>query len=720
MLRNTNPRAKRQLPRPSHHHRLLALPILLAAAGCAQEEDNSDTAGLDSVEVVSLEMQRADGPAFLNERIPVKLTVKGASADANNPATELVPVMLSFVDADRPDDESVGCASASVIVEVPGNGEPTTVDAVAWPTTQCSSLVGKSVVLKAEVVPAGEQQLSVSKVFDQAVTLESSSLVDIEFAALDSESSVAVFPAVNVAGEDIDGAAAEDLESSLTVKTNLVLNGRDPYVAPVDADRIPEELKQSAPGIEEDLRFGRDDVGQLDDLPGTLTLRYEISAANDGETWMPMTIGTPEGRVPTVEVSELRPGLPNVLSHDLFLEAEAREAITDENRWMGEENYLVRGCFVTDFEQFRGESGPDGRCQSIPVVLTVNDGETESGVSSLNFDGGRESSFGNSRIGLEAVLQTRNAMNTSGVFSDTEARLTLKGKIGRSYSFNLVRGFSTIDAPLQGDKSVDMGLTLLGANVASFNREVADALSVEKDFSFSRSKRIVRATFGFGPVGVSFDLHGGGRVGLEASGQARLGLSEADCRPHLPAATSGQIQNRDEQIARIEAKLAQVDQRTRSLPPFLRKLFRRILKAQLLGRLRELGDLAPAVDLSRCVVLEASAGPSANLTATAFGGIDIKIAKAGIEADLDLAKLALPAEAKLALGQDLDNQLLVFGEAGLNLDFTPLSGRLALVGRVGFRRFSRSKSVTIVRFSTKTIRTNLLNRSMKAAEVIIP
>src|SRR5690606_18720682 len=103
-----------------------------------------------------------------------------------------------------------------------------------------------------------------------------------------------------------------------------------------------------------------------------------------------------------------------------------RGAITDEAQWLGEQDYLIRGCFVTDFEQFHGEGGPEGRCQSIPVVLITDDGGAESGVSSLSFDGGRSSSFGNSRIGLDAVLQTRNAMNSSGVFSDTEARLTLK------------------------------------------------------------------------------------------------------------------------------------------------------------------------------------------------------------------------------------------------------------------------------------------------------
>ncbi|MEM1030348.1 MAG: hypothetical protein AAGN82_08360 [Myxococcota bacterium] len=716
-------RTKRRLSRPNFYHQLLALPLLVAATGCGDDDGSAaPTSGLSSVEVVSLEMQRGDGPAYLNERIPVTLTVQATSVDPANPVTEFVPVTVTFVDADNPESEAEGCSSASIVVEVVGNGEPQTVSAFVWPTSLCNPLVGGDAVLKAEVIETEEQPLATRRLFTQRVPLASSELVDIEYASLTSESSVAVFPAVDVEGEDLDGAANEDLAPTITVQSNLVLNGRDPYVAPVDPDLIPDEVKEGEPGLEEDLRFGRapDAVGEINDLPGNLTLRYEITAERDGVNWAAMDIGSSDGPVPSVVLAQLRPGLPNVLSHELFLGEDARAAITDEDLWLGEENFLIRGCFVTDFEQIRGDGGPDGRCQVLPVVLIADDGEVESGLSSLSFDGGRNATFGNGRVGLEAALQTRNAMNSSGVFSDTEARLTLKGKIGRSYSFDLIRGFATLDAPLQGDKSVDAGLTLLGINVASFKEEVPDALTVEEDFSFSRDALIVKAVFGFGPVGVSFDLRGGGRAGVEINGQARLGFSEADCRPHLPAASAADLQARQEEAARIEARLADIEERVAQFPPVLQGLVRRILTRALLGRLRALGDLADATPLTGCVLLSAEAGPSANLTATAFGGISVGIAKAGVEADLDLARLALPASAELALGTDEDNRLLVFGRAGLDLDFTPVTGRLALVGRVKVGPFRRSKTVTIVRFSSPTIRTNLLERSMGSAEVIIP
>ncbi|MEO1171262.1 MAG: hypothetical protein AAFX94_04310, partial [Myxococcota bacterium] len=56
--------------------------------------------------------------------------------------------------------------------------------------------------------------------------------------------------------------------------------------------------------------------------------------------------------------------------------------------------------------------------------------------------------------------------------------------------------------------------------------------------------------------------------------------------------------------------------------------------------------------------------------------------------------------------------------AGLDLEFTPLAGKLKLVGRIRFFRFKRRKSVTIASFKTRTQRKSLFQVQLPHAEVL--
>jgi len=686
---------------------------------------------LDSVAITRVELGRDLDPAYLNERIPITIGITASSAIPGEEPTESVPLVVTFVDPQNPDE--AGCSSNGMLFDLVGDDTEHEYKGFIWPPSNCSDLTGGVVTLQIELDPSSEHPLIEPLVLSQErasdpanaaclgpapgcvqefrLEVAKDSGADVEFAGLDSESSVGVIPFLAL---PTDGEP-EPAAPILVAQNLLVFNGRDPYESPIDPDTIPEDLLEE-PGIVEDLRFGRapDEVETIDDLPGSLTLEYSITAAADGETWLPLRIGEGDTIVDEAIITELLPGTGNVIAHDLYLEGAAYDAVLDPDQWLGEEAFVVRSCFTTDFTQFRGVPG-EAKCRTLDVLL-VPQGGVESGAESFGFSKELNSSHGNSRIKLESGFATSNEVGLDGVFSDTEANLTVKGKIGKSFTLDLVRANATLDAPLVGQRSVDVGLRLFNDDVFTFTEE-ASGITVSEDVVFSKSLNIVKAKFMFGPVPVSFDLDAGGSIGILAEASASFLQGEPACRPHLPLATADTLEQRDDQaeiVANVEALIEAISNET------LRALIRKILLGKLTDQLSGNSFDTGEVDLSECIALDVSVGPTMNLTASAFGGINVVVARAGVQLDLVIAQVDLPLTGKLSLGRNDDSQLVAFASTDLDLIFQPLSGDLKLVGKVKVGPFKRSKSVSIVKFRVKPIEKNLLHRSTLAAEILTP
>jgi hypothetical protein len=52
------------------------------------------------------------------------------------------------------------------------------------------------------------------------------------------------------------------------------------------------------------------------------------------------------------------------------------------------------------------------------------------------------------------------------------------------------------------------------------------------------------------------------------------------------------------------------------------------------------------------------------------------------------------------------------------MSFQPLAGEVSIVGKVGFRRFSKSLKVNLFSFSSPTFNTRLMSVSMEGSEAL--
>ncbi|MDH5674312.1 MAG: hypothetical protein OEZ06_19315 [Myxococcales bacterium] len=666
-----------------------------------------------------LELDLKPAPSFINERIPVLLGITAESDDPASEATENVVVLVSFVDADDPSSEATACSSNGLDLELVGDGTEHTYEVVIWPITECAELIGKKVALRVEIDPEEETSVSSEPLLTNEASASSpankacqgpdpgcvhelelafgpadadgETLVDVDFVGFSSESSVAVLPQQLPPGQMIDPARPEDPRPALSVHTRLLLNGRHPYESAVDPDALPEDLTQAEPEIVDGLTFGRQDVDTLDDLPGTVRLRYEISAASDGQDWLPLSVGTGSERALEVQVDELTPGTPNDFTHDLHLEGDTLAAVTGTGVWAQEDTFVVRGCFTTDFEQLRPVP-EEGECRSLDVMLIEDTGVVESGAASLSLTQVARFSHGGSRIGAVAEFKTENVLDVNKISALGQAELRLKGKIGRSFDIQIFNAFGSLEAPFDGDGTEvpdedptnsrsgdpatatsgkkrkipdgvqDGNVTLFGIEVFS-NRSVGADIEEDDPFTISRSQLIFAGRFGFGPVGLAFDFHAGGQAGLNATAGLGLFVGEGLCTEAVP----------------VEAD-------------------------------------APAVE--RCITLDTTIEPFVSLTAEAFGGVDARVVKAGVVVDLTIARFGLPLQSSLSLGQDTSDQFLVHAGVGQDLTFLPLAGELKLVGTIRFFRKKVSRSVTIVSFQTQEMRQALFSRVLPGAQVV--
>lgn len=444
----------------------------------------------------------------------------------------------------------------------------------------------------------------------------------------------------------------ESRTPSLLVQSSFVYNGRDPYVAKVTADEIPADLRDAVPDIEEQLKFGLDDAAldQIDALPGTATIRYTLAPQGDPDAALPLTVGAEGGgTADVVEVERVDPGIAMQLAHDLYIEGDALDAVSAGGDWADQTAFVVRGCMQADFEQ---EFGDAEDCQDVAVELVRETAES-SGASELSFDRRLERSVGNSRIRVTALMETANRLTRSGAFSRTEGRVDLNGRLGRSFRVTMVGAHA--EAELSAERAAyDAAVVAFDQTIFSASDERESSLTNEQEFSADKSFRIGSLGFGFGPIRLGFTIDVGGRVGLDIEDELSLIVDGEECQALL----------------NTEAGM-------------------------------------PA-----CGRVARTVTPNFALTARVFGGIRLRVVRAGVEATLRLVETRFPLTTQLGFGLTDEESFLVRGDVDWDMTLQLINGRVQLVGSIGFRRFRRSRRVNLFSFGSRVQTFDLLSRGM--------
>lgn len=690
---------------------LLILPLLAAACqdtGVCEEwsvERDGQCAPADlRVRLTHLDVRYdLSQPVHVNNRVPVTFGLTADSVDPKNPVTRSVAVTFSFVEANPGDpDNPLGCSSSAIDVEVTGDGSELLVDGFIWPTTLCAGLAGKDVDVNLQVDFDGGAELAseLESTLDaptvvlsearrndplnqlcrasldtaepglgcvHAIKLEPTptgaggALIDVRY-GLSAGSSVAVLPFQQTDNIGPDGPA--DVGPSLVVQSSFVVNGRDPYVSGVDPALIPPELIAEVPSIAEDLKFGLDDaaLAALSALPGKAVVTYTLRAASDSTTELPLTVrdpADPANRVTEVVVDGVMPGTAHEVVHELFIEGATLDAFADGGAWADESDFIVRGCFKADFAQ--GGNQGDGNlddCRELEVLLARE--RSAPRALALSFDKDFESKLGGSRISVDSTMSTRNRLDLTGASSSVEAEVALKGKIGKSFNLKLARAFATATVAVDPTKTAyEVGVDAFDKRIYSVSEQAATIVQTE-DFSAAKSFTIGSLGFGFGPAHVGIKIGVGGTIGFEAEDTLEVLTDSAACQELLNSTDA----------------------------------------------------------LSLCGRMTRVTTPTFGLTGKVEGGINLKIVKAAVAADVRFITTSFPLDTTLGWGLTDDDQMLVRGDVTWDMSLQPLSGNVSIVGKVGIRRFAKSLKVNVFSFSSPTVDTRLLSHAMDTFEVL--
>jgi hypothetical protein len=684
---------------------LLAFPLLVTAchdAGdtlCEEgtvELDGSCVAATATIRLTHLDVRYdLSKPVYVNNRVPITFGITAQTLDPADTEPRNVAVSFSFVEANPADpaDPRV-CGSSAIDVEVPGDGSEVIVDAFIWPTTLCGELASHSGVVNLQVEFDGGPEIAAETgsavdaptvTFSEALRDEPlnqqcrSSLtgdpglgcvyaIDLQPTptgpegglidvryGLNTASSIAVVP--------FDGP---DVEPSLVVQSSFVVNGRDPYVSAVDPALIPPELLAAVPTIVDDLAFELDpaQLAALSELLGSARVSYTLRAASDPDTSLPLSIrdlGDPSLRVAEIPVEQVIPGGPNDVVHELFIDGPTLDAVSPTGMWADESEFILRGCFTADFAQGGNEGdGQLGDCRELEVIL-VREAPPSSGASSRSFDKSFERNLGNNRIRIQSTMSTQNRLDFSGAASRSEGEIALRGKLGKSFDLTLAKAF--VHASLDVDPSktaYEIGVDVFGDRVYSVS-EQATTIVHDDEFSVAKSFTIGQLGFGFGPVNVGFRIGVGGTVGIETEDTLEVLTAAASCQELLQSSD----------------------------------------------------------DFELCGRMTRVTSPYFGMTGKLEGGIDLKLVKAGVAADLSFITTSFPLDTTLGWGFTDDQRMLVRGDATWDMDLVPLAGDVYIIGKVGFRRFAKTLKVNLFRFSAPTITNRLLSQSMAVSEELL-
>ncbi|MBN1204080.1 MAG: hypothetical protein JXB05_04040 [Myxococcaceae bacterium] len=637
-------------------------------------------------------------PVFVNNRVPIEFGITATSLDPAAPATRNVAVSFSFIEAapTHPEDP-IECASSALDLTLVGDGQEQMFTGFIWPTTLCGALADKTVNLRVTFDDGDEPETGIdypAVTFTEAArnaepnqacrgvadpsaadlnrgcvyTIDiqptpadgTGTLIDVRYADMEPASSVAILPYVD------PSSPAVELEPSLVVESTLVVNGRDPYLSGLAPEDVPSELEALAPGITEDLQFGVDpaELGTLTAMPGRATLRYELAPAGAESGWLPLTVGDPGselGRVNEVVIDRLLPGTTNTFAHELFAEGDTRAALDENGEWAEVSDFSLRGCFTADFAQ-QGNAGDadTADCRIIPIVL-VRETADSSSATSIGFNEEFTRKLGKSdRMSVAVQLMTQNRLDRAGVSSRIEGEVELEGKLGRPYSVTIARAVGQAALGVNpGESGYEITVDAFNQRIHSFS-ESGPNLEREEEFSAAKSFAFPNLGFGFGPVRIGFKISLGGEVRLTTNDSLSVSSDGARCAELL----------RSEDV------------------------------------------------LGLCGAMSRTVTPGFNFTASVEGGIDLRIVKAAVVADLDLVNTDFPLNASLAWGQRDSGSLMVLGNANWELGMQLIRGDVAIVGRVGIRRFSRTLRVNLFSFSSRRFTQTLLDRSMDVSEVL--
>lgn len=623
----------------------LLVPTLLA--GCGGEETDSAAPAEDPVvRITRLELgAELSQPVYLNHRIPISFDVVGDGSTGGE-ETGHVAVTFSFVDPTDGDDPD-GCSSNAIIVNPPADGSPQTVNAFIWPTTDCAELAGdgRDFLLDAEFYR--EAPVAGAVDVEMPVIELAQGGIDIAY-GLSATSSVALLPIIEPDESPIP---------ALVVQSTMVYNGRDPYVAKVSLDEVPEDMRADLPDLETDLQFGLTDaeIDAIDALPSAATIRYTLSPARDLTDVLPLTIGQAGGgTVDAVTVERVDPGIAMGLAHDLYFEGETLAALRAGGRLGDETAFVLRGCMQADFEQSFGQ---DEDCKSVDVELARETGES-SGATEATFDRRLERTLGNGRIRVSAVMETNNRLSRSGAFSRTEGRVELNGRLGRSFSVTLVGAHA--EAELSGDQAAyDAGVVAFNETVYSTSDSGAGGLENEEEFSADRSFRVGSLGFGIGPIRLGFTIDVGGRVGLDLADELTSIVDPAECQALL----------------------------------------------------------ATEAGMAACGRVSRTVTPNFALTARIFGGLNLRLIRAGVEANLRLVETRFPLTTQLGFGLTDEASFLVRGEVDWDMTLQLINGQVQLVASFGRerrrrRRRRRTLRVNLFSFGSQVQTFDLIHRAM--------
>lgn len=683
---------------------LLALPLLAAACQdpadieCEDgtiERDGTCIPASAKIRLTHLAVRYdLSKPVFVNNRIPVTFGITAENLDTGDAEPRNVAVSFSFVEANPADpDNPLSCGSSAIDVEVPGDGTEVIVDAFIWPTTVCEQLASENALVNLQVEFDGGPELAeeIESDIDAPTVTFSEALRDQPLnqlcrSSIDGEPGLGCVYAINLRPTPTDGgdtiidvryglnssssvaivpfqSGAADLVPSLVVQSALVVNGRDPYFSAVDPELIPAELIEIVPTIEEDLRFGLDDaaLAALTQLPGTATVSYTLRAASDPDTELPLSIRDSEDpslRISEAAIEQVVPGTANDVVHELFIEGETLAAVSDGGIWADESDFIVRGCFAAEFPQAgnEGDAAVDD-CRELAMML-VREAPPSSGASSLSFDKSFERSLGNGRIRVDSSMSTQNRLDLSGVSSQSEGSIVLRGKLGKSYELTLARAFGNAKLDVDPTKnSYEIGVDAFGQRVYSVSEDTATIVHSD-EFSVAKSATIAKLGFGFGPITLGFKIGVGGTVGFETEDTLEVLSDAAACQQLLQSSDA----------------------------------------------------------IQHCGRMTRVASPSFGMTGKLEGGIDLKLVKAGVAANLRFVTTSFPLDATLGWGLTDDARFLVRGDATWDMQLVPLSGDVSIVGKVGFRRFAKTLKVVLFKFSSSTTTTRLLSESMANSE----
>ena len=519
-------------------------------------------------------------------------------------------------------------------------------------------------------------------------------LVKVMLESLKPESSVAVlWPTAE--DPDVPMGSTESAPPSLLVNAAFVLDGRDPYKNKIDPngdgvlnaeDFAPEDRQQFAdlmaadPTISDDLKFGLDDaeLNALDDLPMAAMVKYDLvptSLVAQNE-WLPLAIDNPkdpnpDGHVQEIELTELDPGTENGVAHALYIDGDARTAVSPGGAWAAETDFTVRGCIVASFEE-GGNTGeeedpedvpaggdvPMGDCRTFKVVLMRAPVPMPTGfartttvpVNTRSFDQTFVRAVGDDKKAqISGSLSTNNTLDLNGARTNSEGVLELKGY----FNVKLFRVFGKANAlTALATSNYDVGVEAFG--ISLFGQQMMGAeLSYEVPLGpLMKSFNFPVINLGFGPFGIGISAGVGGEIGLAPKFTVS---AKQGGEPSVPA----------------------------------------LMNASSNG------------------LLAVTFGPRTALTGNAEAAVNIVVAKAAVVATLKFVEIGFPVTTSLRWGvTELDGmavkKLTVLGDVKWDLELNWFNVNVDVVGRL----LIFTKTFNVFKYENTPEKINLLTRQL--------